>query len=102
MRGMQAGRVKVANNSLGHGYFQLAGLPLSFPPNLLDPSPPTSIPRGHEVLSIKPEVGLMVVHAQGSQCLLHEGRPVGRGGDKWVLRSDVMVAPREEELEAAA
>lgn len=58
--------------------------------------------RGHEVLSIKPEVGLMVVHAQGSQCLLHEGRPVGKGGDKWVLRSDVMVAPQREEPEAAA
>jgi hypothetical protein len=49
--------------------------------------------KGREALSVAPEPGLVLVHAQGAHCLLHEGRPVGRGGDKWVLRSDVMVAP---------
>ncbi|PNH10747.1 hypothetical protein TSOC_002462 [Tetrabaena socialis] len=49
--------------------------------------------RGREVLSVTPEQGLVVVHAQGHACLLHEGRPVGRGCEKWVLRSDVMVRP---------
>ncbi|KAG2489966.1 hypothetical protein HYH03_011595 [Edaphochlamys debaryana] len=46
--------------------------------------------RGREVLSIRPEQGLVVVHSQGPDCLLHEGRPVGRGCEKWLLRSDVL------------
>ena len=35
---------------------------------------------------------------QGPDCLLHEGRPVGRGCEKWLLRSDVLAAeaPAEE------
>lgn len=49
--------------------------------------------RGREVLSITPEQGLVVVHAQGADCLLHEGRPVGRGCEKWLLRSDVLARP---------
>lgn len=32
-------------------------------------------------------------HVQGADCLLHEGRPVGRGCEKWLLRSDVLARP---------
>ncbi|PNW73130.1 hypothetical protein CHLRE_14g619900v5 [Chlamydomonas reinhardtii] len=54
--------------------------------------------RGREVAAVTPEQGLVVVHAQGPDCLLHEGRPVGRGCEKWLLRSDVLAAeaPAEE------
>lgn len=47
--------------------------------------------KGREAVAVKPAAGLALVHAQGQACMLHEGRPVGKGGDKWVLRSDVMV-----------
>ncbi len=35
--------------------------------------------KGREVLSVRPEAGLALLHAQGAECLLHEGRPEGRG-----------------------
>ena len=47
----------------------------------------------NEVVSVRPEPGLALLHEQGARCLLHEGRPVThKRGDKWVLRSDVLVA----------
>ncbi len=47
------------------------------------------------VLSVTPEPGLALLHAQGARCLLHEGRPVGKGGgEKWVLRSDILAGRR--------
>ncbi|KAG2447506.1 hypothetical protein HYH02_007431 [Chlamydomonas schloesseri] len=52
--------------------------------------------RGREVAAVTPALGLVVVHAQGPDCLLHEGRPVGRGCEKWLLRSDVLAAPGPE------
>eukprot|EP00798_Chlamydomonas_sp_ICE-L_P003251 gene3251-13274_t len=48
--------------------------------------------KGREVLAVKPVQGMALLHAQGAQCLLHEGRPVGGNAQKWVLRSDVMVS----------
>lgn len=53
--------------------------------------------RGREAVAVRPCAGAALVHAQGSACLLHEGRPVGRGGVKWVLRSDVMVSRRRQD-----
>ncbi len=36
------------------------------------------------------EAGLALLHRHGDECLLHEGREV-TGGEKWVLRSDLVV-----------
>ncbi|TKX20903.1 2OG-Fe(II) oxygenase-like protein 6 [Elsinoe australis] len=36
------------------------------------------------------EVGLALLHRHGRECLLHEGREVKRG-EKWVIRSDLVV-----------
>lgn len=36
------------------------------------------------------EAGLALLHRHGDDCLLHEGREV-KGGEKWVLRSDLVV-----------
>lgn len=41
-------------------------------------------------LSVEPEVGLGLLHRHGEDCLLHEGREVS-SGEKWVLRSDLVV-----------
>lgn len=37
-----------------------------------------------------PEVGLALLHRHGDDCLLHEGKEV-TSGEKWVLRSDLVV-----------
>jgi len=41
-------------------------------------------------VSIEPEVGLGLLHRHGERCLLHEGKEV-TSGEKWVLRSDLVV-----------
>ncbi|KAL1310504.1 hypothetical protein AAFC00_000789 [Neodothiora populina] len=41
-------------------------------------------------ISAAPEVGLALLHRHGGECMLHEGKEV-RGGEKWVLRSDLCV-----------
>jgi hypothetical protein len=37
------------------------------------------------------ETGMALLHKHGDDCMLHEGREV-RSGEKWVLRSDLVVA----------
>ncbi|KAL4906132.1 hypothetical protein BDW74DRAFT_138943 [Aspergillus multicolor] len=44
-----------------------------------------------EPVSVAPEMGMALLHRHGDQCLLHEGREV-TDGEKWVLRSDLVVA----------
>ncbi|CCG81008.1 Putative uncharacterized protein [Taphrina deformans PYCC 5710] len=48
------------------------------------------LPDG-SVLAPAPRHGLALIHRHGTDCLLHEGRPV-KQGTKWVLRSDLMYA----------
>ncbi|KAK6454641.1 uncharacterized protein RJT20DRAFT_60006 [Scheffersomyces xylosifermentans] len=45
--------------------------------------------RGVEPLNIHPGKGMALLHKHGDDCLRHEGELV-RGGEKWVLRSDVV------------
>lgn len=47
--------------------------------------------RNPEPISVAPEVGMALLHRHGDQCMLHEGKEV-TGGEKWVLRSDLVVA----------
>ncbi|KAJ5095541.1 hypothetical protein NUU61_004897 [Penicillium alfredii] len=42
-------------------------------------------------ISVPPETGMALLHRHGDQCMLHEGNEV-TGGEKWVLRSDLVVA----------
>ncbi|KAL4820801.1 hypothetical protein BDW67DRAFT_72446 [Aspergillus spinulosporus] len=44
-----------------------------------------------EPISVAPEMGMALLHRHGDQCLLHEGKEVTQG-EKWVLRSDLVVA----------
>jgi hypothetical protein len=41
-------------------------------------------------VSVEPEVGLGLLHRHGEHCLLHEGKEVS-SGEKWILRSDLVV-----------
>ena len=41
-------------------------------------------------VAVAPEVGLGLLHRHGDKCMLHEGQKV-LGGEKWVLRSDLVV-----------
>lgn len=43
-----------------------------------------------EPVVVEVQAGLALLHRHGEECLLHEGREV-RGGEKWVLRSDLVV-----------
>ncbi|KAL4873393.1 hypothetical protein BDV12DRAFT_77651 [Aspergillus spectabilis] len=47
--------------------------------------------RNPEPISVAPEVGMALLHRHGDQCMLHEGKEV-TSGEKWVLRSDLVVA----------
>ncbi|PLB40883.1 uncharacterized protein BDW47DRAFT_123408 [Aspergillus candidus] len=47
--------------------------------------------RSPEPVSVAPRVGMALLHRHGESCLLHEGREV-TGGEKWVLRSDLVVS----------
>lgn len=42
-------------------------------------------------IAVAPEVGLALLHRHGDRCMVHEGREV-TGGEKWVVRSDLVVA----------
>ncbi|CAL5870273.1 uncharacterized protein PFLUO_LOCUS4508 [Penicillium psychrofluorescens] len=44
-----------------------------------------------EPISVAPETGLALLHRHGDKCMLHEGGEVV-SGEKWVLRSDLVVA----------
>ncbi|KAL3453888.1 hypothetical protein BJX65DRAFT_301700 [Aspergillus insuetus] len=52
---------------------------------------PTRANRNPEPISVAPEMGLALLHRHGDRCLLHEGSEVTYG-EKWVLRSDLVVA----------
>ncbi|KAL4778757.1 hypothetical protein BJX76DRAFT_352357 [Aspergillus varians] len=52
---------------------------------------PTRANRNPEPISVGPEMGMALLHRHGDRCLLHEGKEV-TGGEKWVLRSDLVVA----------
>lgn len=43
-----------------------------------------------EAIMVEPEAGMGLLHKHGDDCLLHEGREV-KSGEKWVLRSDLVV-----------
>ncbi|KAJ5390714.1 uncharacterized protein N7496_001782 [Penicillium cataractarum] len=42
-------------------------------------------------IAVAPEVGMALLHRHGDRCMVHEGREV-TGGEKWVVRSDLVVA----------
>lgn len=44
-----------------------------------------------EPIIIGPQTGMALLHRHGDDCLLHEGREVTKG-EKWLLRSDLVVA----------
>jgi hypothetical protein len=46
--------------------------------------------KAPDPLSVEPEAGLALLHRHGQECLLHEGKEV-KSGEKWVLRSDLVV-----------
>ncbi|KAL2223270.1 hypothetical protein M432DRAFT_44525 [Thermoascus aurantiacus ATCC 26904] len=52
---------------------------------------PTATDRSPKPIAVAPEVGMALLHRHGERCLLHEGREV-RSGEKWVVRSDLVVA----------
>ncbi|KAL1995089.1 hypothetical protein VTN49DRAFT_1276 [Thermomyces lanuginosus] len=45
---------------------------------------------GAPPISVAPEVGMALLHRHGEHCLLHEAKQV-RKGEKWVIRSDLVV-----------
>ncbi|CAG8948451.1 unnamed protein product [Penicillium salamii] len=46
--------------------------------------------RNPEPIAVAPEVGMALLHRHGDHCMIHEGMEV-TGGEKWVLRSDLVV-----------
>ncbi|KAI9257687.1 hypothetical protein BY458DRAFT_441208 [Sporodiniella umbellata] len=46
--------------------------------------------KGESPIVVQPQRGLALLHRHGTHCLLHEAMEVTRG-EKWVLRSDVLV-----------
>ncbi|KAJ6093148.1 hypothetical protein N7486_008437, partial [Penicillium sp. IBT 16267x] len=52
---------------------------------------PTRANRNPEPIAVAPEIGMALLHRHGDHCMLHEGMEV-TGGEKWVLRSDLVVA----------
>ncbi|KAB8229994.1 uncharacterized protein BDW43DRAFT_287074 [Aspergillus alliaceus] len=46
--------------------------------------------RNPDPISVAPVTGMALLHRHGDRCLLHEGNEVS-GGEKWVLRSDLVV-----------
>jgi hypothetical protein len=51
---------------------------------------PTRANRNPEPIIVAPEVGMALLHRHGDHCMLHEGAEV-TSGEKWVLRSDLVV-----------
>lgn len=41
-------------------------------------------------IAVDMEAGMALLHRHGDRCLLHEGREV-KQGEKWVIRSDLVV-----------
>lgn len=39
---------------------------------------------------VSPEVGLLLLHRHGKDCMVHEGREV-TDGEKWIIRTDLCV-----------
>ncbi|PYI34618.1 hypothetical protein BP00DRAFT_304812, partial [Aspergillus indologenus CBS 114.80] len=52
---------------------------------------PTRKDRNPQPVAVKPVPGMALLHRHGEHCMLHEGAEV-RSGEKWVLRSDLVVA----------
>ncbi|PYH43552.1 uncharacterized protein BP01DRAFT_367327 [Aspergillus saccharolyticus JOP 1030-1] len=52
---------------------------------------PTRKDRNPRPVSVSPEPGMALLHRHGEHCMLHEGAEV-LSGEKWVLRSDLVVA----------
>ncbi|OAP58858.1 hypothetical protein AYL99_06155 [Fonsecaea erecta] len=46
--------------------------------------------RSPEPITVELETGMALLHKHGDDCLLHEGKEVKKG-EKWVLRSDLVV-----------
>lgn len=51
---------------------------------------PSKKGEGTEPVVVGLEVGMALLHKDGQDCLLHEGRRVTKG-EKWVIRSDICV-----------
>ncbi|KAJ9486432.1 hypothetical protein VN97_g6898 [Penicillium thymicola] len=51
---------------------------------------PTRANRSPEPIAVAPEAGMALLHRHGDNCMIHEGAEV-TGGEKWVLRSDLVV-----------
>jgi hypothetical protein len=51
---------------------------------------PTRANRKPEPIAVAPEVGMALLHRHGDHSMIHEGAEV-TGGEKWVLRSDLVV-----------
>ncbi|KAJ9611388.1 hypothetical protein H2200_004572 [Cladophialophora chaetospira] len=54
------------------------------------PEPSKKGERAPEPIVVGLETGMALLHKHGDDCLLHEGREV-RSGEKWVLRTDLVV-----------
>ncbi|RAL10906.1 uncharacterized protein BO97DRAFT_348361 [Aspergillus homomorphus CBS 101889] len=52
---------------------------------------PTRKDRNPQPVSVAPVPGMALLHRHGEHCMLHEGKEV-LNGEKWVLRSDLVVA----------
>ncbi|KAJ6115740.1 hypothetical protein N7523_006157 [Penicillium sp. IBT 18751x] len=52
---------------------------------------PTRADQNPQPISVAPEVGMALFHRHGDHCMLHEGKEV-TNGEKWVLRSDLVVS----------
>lgn len=52
---------------------------------------PTRANPNPEPIAVTPEVGMALLHRHGDRCMVHEGKEV-TGGEKWVIRSDLVVA----------
>ena len=54
------------------------------------PHPPGKRKAAPPPVVAEPEVGMLLLHRHGKDCLLHEGREV-TAGEKWIIRSDLCV-----------
>ncbi|RVX74830.1 hypothetical protein B0A52_01107 [Exophiala mesophila] len=54
------------------------------------PEPATKKERVPDPIVVGLEAGMALLHKHGDDCLLHEGKEV-KSGEKWVLRSDLVV-----------
>ncbi len=54
------------------------------------PEPSKKVENTPDPIVVELETGMALLHRHGDDCLLHEGKEV-RSGEKWVLRSDLVV-----------